>query len=117
MKEKLKKKWGIRTELQFWIIMVVFSLAGSSCVYVRKPVFDWLGITADTNFLLKFLLWLAVIFPAYQILLMFWGTVLGQFKFVWWFEKKMLRRFGLFRDSAGEPPPGAQPEDDEGPSL
>lgn len=101
MKERLKKKWGITTEAQFWVIMLVFSLAGSSTVWVRKPVFALLGVGPQTPFVLKFLLWLAVIFPAYQIMLMLWGTLLGQFRFVWWFEKKMLRRFGLFRN---EPP-------------
>lgn len=115
MKAKLKKKWGIRSEFQFWVIMLVFSLAGSSTVYVREPVFDWVGVTADTNFVLKFLLWLAVIFPAYQILFMIWGTLLGQFQFAWWFEKKMLRRMGLYRKGPkDEPPPGAEePEDNE----
>jgi hypothetical protein len=110
VKERLKKKWGIKTELQFWTIMVIFSLAGSSTVWIRKPVFVLLGVGADTNFLLKFLLWLAVIFPAYQIMLMAWGTLLGQFQFVWWFEKKMLRRMGFFKGEAVTGPPGSLPE-------
>lgn len=98
MKERLKEKWGIKTEAQFWIIMLVFTLAGSSVVWVRKPVFVWLGVNAETPFGVKFLLWLAIIFPTYQVMLMLWGTLLGQFRFVWWFEKKMLRRFGFFRN-------------------
>jgi hypothetical protein len=106
VKEKLKKKWGIKTELQFWTIMVIFSLAGSSTVWIRKPVFALMGVGPDTNMLLKFGLWLAVIFPAYQLMLMLWGTVLGQFHFVWWFEKKMLRRMGLYKGDPAEPPPG-----------
>lgn len=106
MKERLKKKWGIQTELQFWIIMLVFSLAGSSTVWIRKPVFAWLGVGPDTPFVAKFLLWLAIIFPAYQVMLMLWGTILGQFRFVWWFEKKMLRRMGFFKGQPEEGPPG-----------
>lgn len=107
MKERLKQKWGIKTEFQFWIIMLIFSLAGSSTVWIRKPVFALLGVSADTNMLLKFMLWLAVIFPSYQILLMLWGTLLGQFQFVWWFEKKMLRRMGFFKGEVVEGPPGS----------
>lgn len=98
MKQRIKEKWGITSEFQFWVIMLVFSLAGSSTVWIRKPIFALLGVGPDTAFLWKFLLWLAIIFPAYQITLMFWGTLLGQFRFVWWFEKKMLRRFGFFRN-------------------
>lgn len=109
MKAKLMKKWGIRTNFQFWIIMIVFSLAGSSTVKIRKPVFEWLNINDSTPFLLTFLAWLVVFFPAYQLLLMFWGTLLGQFQFVWWFEKKMLRRMRLM-SGPDEPPPGAKPE-------
>ncbi len=105
MKEKLKRKWGIKTELQFWIIMAVFSLAGSSVVFVRRPIFELLGVGEHTNIVLKFCLWLAVIFPSYQVLLMVWGTLLGQFRFVWWFEKKMLRRLRLMGGDPAEPPP------------
>ena len=104
---RLKKKWGINSEMQFWVIMLMFSLAGSSCVFVRKPIFEMLNITSDTNPIVWFCAWLMVIFPAYQVLLMFWGTVLGQFQFAWWFEKKMLRRMGLYRGPE-TPPPGAQ---------
>ena len=96
IKPKLKNKWHITSEFQYWVIMVVFSLAGSSVVYIKRPVFAYAGIGPETPFLLKFLMWLVVVFPGYQVLLMFWGTVLGQFRFVWWFEKKMLRRMRLY---------------------
>lgn len=84
--------------------MAIFSLAGSSTVWIRKPIFAALGVGPETNFALKFLLWLAVIFPSYQIMLMLWGTLLGQFRFVWWFEKKMLRRMGLYKGPPEGPP-------------
>lgn len=112
MKAKLMKKWAIKTNFQFWVIMIVFSLAGSSTIHVRKPAFELMNITEATPFPLKFLAWLIVIFPAYQVLLMFWGTVLGQFQFFWWFEKKMLRRMRLM-SGPEEPPPGTEPEEDE----
>ncbi len=40
-------------------------------------------------------LYLILIFPVYQVLLIFFGTIFGQFNFFWWFEKKMLRGIGL----------------------
>jgi hypothetical protein len=36
-----------------------------------------------------------LIFPIYQVLLVFFGFIFGQFKFFWNFEKKMLSRMGL----------------------
>lgn len=91
MKERLKTKWGITGDLQFWTIMLVFSLAGMSVVWVRKPVFAWLGVGVQTPFLLKLLLWLAIVFPSYQVLLLAWGTLFGQFHFFWKFEQRTLR--------------------------
>ena len=103
-KERLKTKWGIETEEQFWRIMIMFSLAGSCCVFVRKPVFQALNITDDTNAAIWWLAWLIVIFPSYQILLLFWGKVMGVFPFAWWFEKKMLRRMKLYKGPEEGPP-------------
>jgi len=36
-----------------------------------------------------------LIFPIYQVLLVFVGFVFGEFKFFWEFEKKMLYRIKL----------------------
>jgi uncharacterized protein DUF6787 len=104
-KLKLKRKWGIETESQYWRIMLMFTMAGSSCVFVRKPIFLALGITNDTNWAVWWLAWAAVIFPSYQVLLLFWGKIFGVFPFAWWFEKKMLRRLKLYNGPPDDGPP------------
>jgi len=38
-----------------------------------------------------------VVFPAYQLLLLCFGTIFFQFKFFWEFEKKILKRMGFKR--------------------
>ncbi|MGA0828911.1 MAG: DUF6787 family protein, partial [Flavobacteriaceae bacterium] len=38
---------------------------------------------------------IGLIFPLYQLLLVFFGALFGQFRFFWNFEKKMLRRLGV----------------------
>lgn len=103
-KERLKTKWGIETESQYWRIMIVFSLAGSSCVFVRKPVFVYLGITGDTHPLLWWAAWFFVIFPSYQVLLLFWGAVFRVFPFSLWFVQKMMRRLGMYNKPDEGPP-------------
>ena len=40
---------------------------------------------------------LLLIFPVYQILILIIGTIFGQFKFFWEFEKKMLSKMGFSR--------------------
>ncbi|WP_306352752.1 DUF6787 family protein [Flavobacterium sp. '19STA2R22 D10 B1'] len=94
--EKLKQRWGIKSNFQLVIIFIVFAITGSSAAYISKPVTNWMGITKDN--LTLWLYWpirLIVIFPAYQVLLVFFGFIFGQFKFFWEFEKKMLRSMGL----------------------
>ena len=91
--EKLKKKWNIQSNWDFLLINVVFSLAGMSIVFVRKPFFHLVGITPETPFWIKFFVWLLIVFPTYQINLIIFGTLLGQFRFFWEKEKQMGRFF------------------------
>jgi manganese efflux pump family protein len=91
--QKLKDKWEIETWLQFWIIMIVFSITGSVASWSAKHILFFFGISRET--MNPFLFWpirILLIFPAYQILLLFVGTAFGQFKFFWAFEKKTLSR-------------------------
>jgi len=87
---KLKKKWGIRRTVDIVFILIVFSLAGMSIVYVRVPVFEVLGI-ADTHIVIKTIVYLLIVFPTYQFFLLFFGLLFGQFQFFWDKEKKMVR--------------------------
>jgi len=91
MFERLKLKWGLTSNLQVVAVLIVFSLAGSSIVWVRKYAFGLMGITEDTAFWIKFIAWLAVFFPSYQFFLLVFGFLFGQFNFFWEKEKKMGR--------------------------
>lgn len=93
MLEKLKKRWNIESNFQLVLILLVFAITGSSTLYVRKGVFCLLGITADTNLWIKIPLYIIIIIPAYQIMFLLVGTLFGQFKFAWEFEKKVFSRF------------------------
>ncbi|WP_047245421.1 DUF6787 family protein [Maribacter thermophilus] len=99
--EKLKARWGITSNFQLIIIFIVFAITGSSSVYVAKPFLSFIGLEAQ-NFsdswwgsILYWTLRIVLIFPFYQILLIMYGWLFGQFKFFWAFEKKMLKRMGL----------------------
>ncbi len=94
--QRMKQKYGLKTTAELIIIMTVFSLAGMAIVWVRKPIFHLLGITDTTPFILKFLAWLAVVFPTYQLNLLVFGFLFGQFSF-FWNREKVLWRFLLRR--------------------
>lgn len=93
MLEKLKKKWEIKSDFRMIVILFVFALSGSSTLFFRKGIFHLFGITAETSLLIKIPLYILIIVPSYQLMFLIIGTLFGQFKFVWKFEKKMLSRF------------------------
>lgn len=89
--EHLKTKWGITNNIDFILIMLAFSLAGMMISICRPPIFHLLGITAKTPLWVKVAVYIPLIPPIYQIFLLFWGTVLGQFSFFWEKEKRLGR--------------------------
>jgi len=102
MFSKLQQRWGLHSFWQVFLVMVVFSLAGMSILPTRQWVFHLLHFDGQTPVWLKTIVWLLVVFPAYQVFLLVYGTLLGQFRFFWEKEKKMarwiLRRLGLRAD-------------------
>ncbi len=95
---KLKNRWGLTSNWQVVIILVVFSITGYSSLLIAKPIMDLVGLTEEaTNPWIYRPLRLILIFPFYQVLIVFYGWLFGQFDFFWNFEKKMLRRIGFKR--------------------
>lgn len=90
---RLQKKWGVENVRQVLAILLIFSLAGSSVVWLRKGLFYLLGYDSLTPLWLKTITYLLFVFPAYQCLLLIYGFLLGQFDFFWEKEKKMARWF------------------------
>ncbi len=97
MLKKLKAKWNIKSNFQLLLIIIIFSITGSASLIVRKVVFEWIGITAETSLWIKFPLYVLIIIPAYQILFLVIGTLFGQFRFAWEFEKRFLKRLKIRR--------------------
>ncbi len=93
MLEKLKIRWGIQSNFQIIIILIVFSVTGSAAVYVKKIIFDLLKIDAETPLLIKIPMYVLTILPAYQLLLLVFGALFGQFRFFYNFQKKSFGRF------------------------
>ena len=88
--KRLGEKWEIESPLQVIFILIVFTLAGSTAVMLRKSLFNVLGYGEETNFWLKTFTYILFLFPAYQVLLLAYGFLFGQFKFFWKKEVKMV---------------------------
>ena len=105
---RLKDKWAVKSNLQLVIIFIVFAITGSSSVKIAKPLLELMGVEMNAfeniflGSLFYWILRILIVFPIYQILLLFFGTIFFQFKFFWKFEKKILSRMGFkrfFRES------------------
>ena len=93
--KKLKKHWGIDSNWQVFVIMLVFAITGSSAAKLAAPVTEFVGISSEAGDFVYWTTRILIIFPVYQVLLVFYGWVFGEYEFFWNFEKKMLRRMKL----------------------
>ena len=87
---KLKERWGITSNFQLVIILIVFAITGSTSAWVTRPILAFIGIEKDT--MNPFIYWplsLLLILPVYKILLIIIGTIFGQYRFFSQFVKKM----------------------------
>ena len=101
MIKRLKKKWGISSNVQLVVIFIVFAITGSVSAKLATPLLNFLGVEPKDFVEVSFgkaiytLLRILIVFPIYQIILILVATVFFQFKFFWEFEKKILNRMGL----------------------
>lgn len=102
--EKLKERWGITSNIQIILILIVFAINGSFAAWIADPITNLLGITKES--VSGWVYWplrILLVFPVYQLTLPIVGFLFGQFKFFWNFEKKFLKRIGfgfLFKKEA-----------------
>jgi hypothetical protein len=88
---RLKTKWGVKSAVRVILILIVFSLTGMTVVLARPVIFSAFGYDESTPFLIKTITYILLIFPMYQILILVYGAMLGQFAFFWEKEKKLVK--------------------------
>lgn len=90
MFERLRKKWKVNGT-QFFLIMCVFAITGTTTAYVTRQITRWLELESDSVW--YWVLKVFVLVFGYQILIIIISIPFGQFKFFWNYEKKILRWF------------------------
>jgi uncharacterized membrane protein YfcA len=91
--DKLKERWKLNNTYQVIIVLVVFACTGFSVMFLKAPILTWLSgspvqTTAGT------ILYYILVLPLYNVLLLAFGFVFGQFDFFWRFEKRFFSRIG-----------------------
>jgi hypothetical protein len=95
--EKLRTRWGLANLGQVIIVLLVFACTGFTVLFLKKPLFYILGIEGKLTGTFGTALYLLAVLPLYQVLLLGYGFIFGQFRFFWEFEKKMLRRMKIIK--------------------
>jgi hypothetical protein len=95
--DRLKQRWGIKSSFQVVIILVVFASTGFSVLYAEELIFELLGIPAENSWWVRGLLFVFITLPLYNLLLLFWGFIFGQFRFFWNFEKRFFGRMMFWK--------------------
>jgi len=93
--KKLKQRWDITSNWQLTVILVVFAITGSTAAKFAGPLTEAIHITKDMGWYIYWPVRILIIFPIYQVLLVFFGWLFGEYYFFWNFEKKMLSRMGF----------------------
>ena len=95
--EKLQARWNVKNAWQVILILVVFACTGFTVMFLKKPILTFLA-GEEGNSTLGTILYYIFILPLYNIILLVYGLVFGQFQFFWQFEKRFMERFfSLFR--------------------
>lgn len=94
--KKLANKWPVGQRWEMIAIFIVFAITGSISGKLAGPFTEFVGIQkGNVSGWIFWTIRILLIFPIYQVLLVFFGWLFGQFRFFWNFEKKMLKRMGL----------------------
>ncbi len=88
--QKFKAKYQIKSNLDLTLILITFSLAGMNISLTRPKIFHFLGLD-HAPLWAKILSFPLIFFPVYQISVLFYAALLGQFSFFWERQKKMGR--------------------------
>lgn len=90
--ERLQNKWKLNSVLQVILVLTVFACTGTTVLFIKNPILEFVGV--EKGGFLNTFLYLILVLPLYQLILLIYGFIFGQFKFFWEKEKIFVRRIG-----------------------
>ncbi len=88
--KRLQERWGVSATRVF-IILIVFALTGTTVLFIKAPILNFIIGESDKTWIHS-LIYFVLILPIYNILLLIYGSLFGQFQFFWAFEKRFVKR-------------------------
>jgi hypothetical protein len=89
--QRLKQRWNLKSPLQVLMVLIVFACTGVTVLLIKKPILHALA-GEEGNTALGTTLYYIFILPLYNVLLLGYGFLFGQFDFFWQFEKRFFQR-------------------------
>lgn len=94
---KIRNFFKVESNYQLLIVNIVFAITGTSSLFVADYILDIILINQDNYN--SFFYWstrIILILPVYQVLLIFFGYLFGEFSYFWRMEKKTLDKLSVF---------------------
>lgn len=88
--QRLGKRWGVGPG-RVLLILLVFACTGFTVMFLKKPVVAFFAGDGEQPVLFTVLYYILIL-PVYNVFLLIYGALFGQFKFFWAFEKRMFGR-------------------------
>lgn len=77
--------------MQVLMILIVFACTGFTVLFIKRPLFAYWFPVGDKPIWASTLYWILIL-PVYNLFLLLYGFVFGQFPFFWEFEKRFFNR-------------------------
>lgn len=88
--QRLAGRWGV-SPARVLVILLVFACTGFTVMFLKRPVVQWASGSGEQPVLFTVLYYILIL-PIYNVLLLIYGAIFGQFRFFWAFEKRFFRR-------------------------
>jgi hypothetical protein len=89
--DRLKARWKVNSLTQVILILLVFACTGFTVLLLKQPLFAWWFPSGDRPLWASVLYWILIL-PVYNIFLLLYGLLFGQFRFFWEFEMRFFKR-------------------------
>ncbi len=88
--QKLQHRWKAGSIWQVIAILLAFACTGFTVLYLMHPIL-YFFFGHEIPYWARVLYYILIL-PVYNLILLFYGFVFGQFRFFWEFEKRFFRR-------------------------
>lgn len=89
--ERLRARWKLNSIWQVIVVLLVFACTGFTVLFLKGPVLAYFA-SGESDSTATSIVYYLLILPVYNLILLAYGFLFGQFKFFWEFEKRFVRK-------------------------